>query len=146
MTNYPDLIPQKFMVHDDGSNAPISHQRTIASLITGLTIEYRAGRITLEPLPEIMVGEYNSPTPDVVFFDTATEEAIVIIEVCHTRGLRGDLKKVIDLIENQGYVILEGFLYNYKTNQWLRYRKGDGGQATETAYSDVLTLNLNQFL
>ena len=92
ITNYPDLIPQKFVVHDDGTNAPAIHQRTIASLITGLTIEFRSGRIPFEPLPEMIVGEYNSPTPDVVFFD-AIEEAKVIIEVCHSQGMGGNLKK-----------------------------------------------------
>lgn len=145
MTNYPDLIPQKFVIHDDGTNAPAIHQRTIANLITDLTIEYRSGRIPFEPLPEMMVGEYNSPTPDIVFFD-ATEEAKVIIEVCHSRGMSGDLKNVISLIDEQGYAILEGFLYNYKTQQWLRYRKGDGGQATESSFSNVLQLDLNAFV
>lgn len=146
MTNYPDLIPQKFVVHDDSTNTPAIHQRTIASLITGLTLEFRAGRIQYEPLPEIMVGEYNSPTPDVVFFDTATEEARVIVEVCHSRGSHGDLRKVIDLMDNQGYAILEGFVYNYKTRRWLRYRKGDGGQATESSFSEVLDLDLGPFV
>lgn len=80
MTNYPDLIPQKFMVFDDGSNAPLLHQRTIARLTAKLYPHYEAGTIQYEPIPEMMVGEYNSPTPDVILYDHATEQAHVIIE------------------------------------------------------------------
>ena len=110
MTNYPDLIPQKFTVFDDGTNAPMSHQRTIASLITGLTIEYRVGRIQYEPLPEIMVVEYNSryngpPTPDVVCFNKTSEEASISMEICHSRGSKVDLNKVIGLIKEEYYSI-----------------------------------------
>ena len=137
---------QKFMVMDDGSNAPIYHQRNIARLTAGLYPLFSNGTISLEPLPETMVGEYNSPTPDVTFFDNATETVPVIIEVCQTRGQKNDLKKVIGLIDDCDYGILEGFVYNYKTHQWLRYRKGDGGQATESSFSEVLNLDLNQFI
>lgn len=146
MTNYPDLIPQKFMVFDDGSNAPLLHQRTIARLTAKLYPHYEAGTIQYEPIPEMMVGEYNSPTPDVILYDHATEQAHVIIEVTHTKGVKTDLRKVIRLMEDDDYGILEGFVYNYKTQQWLRYRKGDGGVATESAFSEVLQLDLKAFV
>ena len=142
MTNYPDLIPQKLMVHDDSTNAPILHQHTIARLTAKLYPYYEVGTITYEPLPETMVGEYNSPTPDVILYNYATEQAPVIIEVAHTKGLKADLRKVIDLIDGDLYGILEGFIFNYKTRQWLRYRKGDGGTATESSYSEVLKVDL----
>ena len=64
----------------------------------------------------------------------------------HSRGFKGDLKKVISLIDDESYSILEGFVYNYKTEKWLRYRKGDGGQAIESSFSEVLQLDLNAFL
>ena len=115
MTNYPDLVPQKFMVFDDGSNAPLLHQRTIARLTAKLYPHYEAGTIQYEPIPEMMVGEYNSPTPDVILFDHATEQAHVIIEVTHTKGVKTDLRKVIRLMEEDDYGILEGFVFNYKT-------------------------------
>lgn len=54
--------------------------------------------------------------------------------------------KVIRLIEENDYGILEGFVYNYKTRQWLCYRKGDGGAATESSFSEVLKLELSVFL
>ncbi len=151
MTNYSDLIPQKFMVLEDGSNAPLIHQRTIARLTAKLYPYYEAGTIRYEPIPEMMVGEYNSrydgpPTPDVILYDYATEQAHVIIEVTHTKSLKADLKKVIDLIDGDLYGILEGFVFNYKTRQWLRYRQGDGGVATESSFSDVLQLDLNALL
>jgi hypothetical protein len=41
--------------------------------------------MSLLPLPETMVGECNSPTPNITFFDNATEIAPVIIEVCRMR-------------------------------------------------------------
>ena len=37
-------------------------------------------------------------------------------------------------MEEDDYGILEGFVYNYKTEKWLRYRKGDGGQAIESSF------------
>ena len=49
-------------------------------------------------------------------------------------------------MEDDDYGILEGFVYNYKTQQWLRYRKGDGGVATESAFSEVLQLDLKAFV
>lgn len=131
---------------DDGTNAPRSHQRTIARLTAGLYPLYRLGQIAYEPLPETMVGEYNSPTPDLILYDNATETTPVIIEICHYKGERNDLKKVIALIEEDYYGILEGFVYNYRTQKWFRYCKGDGGQATESSFSSVLNLDLNQFL
>ncbi len=137
---------QKFVVMDDGTNAPRSHQRTIAQLIAGLYPLFRAGTIALEALPETMVGEYNSPVPDVILYDNPNETTAVIIEICHFKGEKNDLKKVIRLIEEEDYGILEGFVYNYKTEIWLRYCKGDGGQATESSFSDVLNLDLNTFL
>ena len=53
---------------------------------------------------------------------------------------------MISLIDDESYSILEGFVYNYKTEKWLRYRKGDGGQAIESSFSEVLQLDLNAFL
>lgn len=146
MTNYPDLQPQKFIVHDDGTNAPIMHQHTIARLTAKLYPFYEEGTITYEPLPEMMVGEYNSPVPDIILYDYTTEQAQVIIEVAHTRGFKSDLKRVINLIDEELYGIREGFVYNYKTNHWLRYCKGDGGVATESSFSEVLRLDLGPFV
>ncbi len=140
----PELDPS--VVYDMGVNAPKYHQRTIARLTAGLYPLYRQGSIPYEPLPETMVGEYSSPTPDLILFDSASETTKVIIEICQTIGLKADVKKVIELIDGELYGVEEGFVYNYKTFQWLRYRKGDEGQATETSYSDVLNLDLNTYL
>ena len=140
----PELDPS--IVFDMGVNAPKYHQRTIAKLTAGLYPLFSTGVIAYEPLPETMVGEYSSPTPDLILFDSASETTKVIIEICQTVGLKADLKKVIDLIDGQLYGVEEGFVYNYKTQRWLRYRKGDEGQATESSYSDVLNLDLNTYL
>lgn len=87
-----------------------------------------------------------SLVPDLSLIDNSADETPVIIEVCKSKGQKDDLRKVIQLVDDGLYGIQEGFVYNYKTQQWLRYRKGDGGQATESSFSDVLNLDLNSFL
>jgi Uma2 family endonuclease len=138
---------QPFLVQEDmGTNAPVIHQRIIAQLTTGLYPQFRSGAIPYEPLPEMMLGEYSSPTPDVILYDNAIDQTRVIIEVCHTRGVKDDIQKVIRLIDGELYGIQEGFVYDYKTRHWFRYRLGDGGLTTESSLSEILQLDLNQFL
>lgn len=98
-----------------------------------------------------MVGEETSrddgpPTPDLILYDHTTEQTLVIIEVCQTRGLKRDLKKVVALIDEDVYGIQEGLVYNYKTGDWFRYRRGDAGLTEKTAHSEVLGLNLGKLL
>ena len=148
MRNYPTSYDAAWQVHDHGVNAPMDHQRIISRLNVGLGIlYYRERSIPYEPLPETMIDEgQSSPTPDLVLYDPVTELMPIIIEVCHVRGQQNDLKKVISLIEDSEYGVIEGFVYNYRTYEWLRYRKGDGGVATATSFSDLLQLDLGQFL
>lgn len=70
---------------------------------------------------------------------------MVIIEVCQTRGIRGDVQKVVQLVGGGLYGIAEGFVCDYKTGQWLCYRRGDGGLPTESSHSQVLNLDLASF-
>jgi hypothetical protein len=147
MKEYTFPPSSKFLVHDDGVYGPLMHQSIIAQLTAGLYPLYRSGRIPYEPLPETMLTEgYATPVPDVILYDHQAEDTKIIIEICKNTGFKHDTSKVISLIEKDSYGILEGFVYNYKTNQWLRYRKGDGGQATESAFSDLLNLDLGAFL
>ena len=127
---------------------PRDHQRIIAKLTTRLGyLYYDAKTIRLEPLPETMLDEGQaSPAPDVILSDNETEQTPIIIEVCHTKELRRDINEVIRLINEDEYGILEGFVYDYKTGQWLRYRKGDAGLMTETSFSDVLNLDLSAII
>lgn len=123
------------------------HQSVIARLTAGLYPHYRSGQIAYEPLPETMLAEgYATPVPDVILYDHEAEQTRVIIEVCKNAGFKHDISKVIHLIEKESYGIEEGFIFNYKTNQWLRYRKGDGGLTTESSFSDVLNLDLGVFI
>ncbi len=125
----------------------ILHQSVIARLTAGLYPFYRSGQIPYEPLPEtILVEEYAAPVPDVVLYDHEAEQVCVIVEVCKNTGFKHDISKVVKLIDGELYGIIEGFIYNYKTHQWLRYRLGDGGLTTETSFSEVLNLDLNAFL
>ncbi|MBC7570352.1 MAG: hypothetical protein H7319_11540 [Spirosoma sp.] len=133
-----------FLVNDDGTNSAMDHQIVIGKLTVDLgNLHYYDKTLPLTPLPETPLAEGpGHPVPDVILYDTVAEETKVIIEVCQTRGQRNDLKKVIHLIEDNDYGILEGFVYNYKTREWLRYRKGDGGAATATSYSEVMGVDL----
>ena len=133
---------------DQAVYGPKDHQRVISKLNTRLGSRYYdQGSIQLEPLPETMLDETQaSPTPDVILFDNESETTPIIIEICHTVGQKKDIKKVIRLVDEDDYGILEGFVYNYKTQQWLRYKKGDAGLMTETSYSDVLKLDFNTLL
>ena len=139
-----DLIFQD----DQAVYGPRDHQRVISKLTTRLgTLYYDAKVIRLEPLPETMLDEGQaSPTPDIILSDNESEQTPIIIEVCHTKGLKHDCKKVIRLIDEDEYGILEGFVYDYKTGNWLRYCKGDAGLMTQTSFSNVLNLDLNAML
>lgn len=145
---FPPLTPPSLVHEDLGVWAPADHQRVIAKLTTGLGILfYHEKRIRLEPLPETMLDEGKaSLVPDLSLCDNESDQTPIIIEVCHTKGQKDDIQKVIHLIDNDLYGIREGFIYNYKTQQWLRYRFGDGGLTTESSFSEILQLDLNAFL
>ena len=137
------------MVHeDDGTNSPLEHQRTISKLTVELGVLYYHKRsITLEPLPETPLGEEQGhQIPDIVLFDNEAELTRIIIEITQPRTAKRDVQKIIHLIEDDDYGILEGFVFNYKTHEWFRYRKGDGGTATNSSISDVLGIDLGAFL
>jgi len=137
--NLPFLVQE-----DDGTNSPLDHQRVISKLTVGLGILfYREKAISLEPLPETPLGEGpGHQVPDVLLFDNGVQLTRIIIEVTQPRTTNHDLKKIIHLIEDDDYGILEGFVYNYKTHEWFRYRKGDGGAATASSFSDVMGVDM----
>ncbi|GAB4009975.1 hypothetical protein GCM10028808_19830 [Spirosoma migulaei] len=137
------------LVNDDMSvYGPKAHQRVISKLNSGLgPLFYREQVIQLEPLPETMLDEGQaSPVPDLILYDNEARTTPIIIEVCHSDGLRKDLKKVIALLDADDYGIKEGFVYDYVADQWYRYIKGDGGLTQSTSFSEILQLDLNQFL
>lgn len=138
---------------DQAVYGPKDHQRIISKLNTRLGSRYYDTKtIRLEPLPETMLNEAQAsrndgpPTPDVILFDNEALTTPIIIEICHTVGLKKDINKVIRLIDEDEYGILEGFVYDYKTGDWLRYCKGDAGLMTQTSFSIVLNLDLNAML
>ena len=53
---------------------------------------------------------------------------------------------MIQLVDADEYGIVEGFVYDYLTYEWYRYKKGDGGLTESSSYSGVLAMDLNQFL
>ena len=140
------IFPEQLI--DTDINAPKEHQRIISKLTTGLgTLYYQQQQISLEPLPETMLDEgQTSPVPDVLLYDNQQHTTPIIIEVCHTSGVRNDTKKIIRLVDEFDYGIQEGFLYDYVTQQWQRYRKGKEAMETGVSFSEVLQLDFNTFL
>jgi hypothetical protein len=133
-------VPLRAFHEDDGTNSPLDHQRVISRLTFGLgLLYYQLKTIRLEPLPETPLDDGpGHSVPDLILLDPEAGETRIIIEICTVRGAKADVRKVIRLIEDEEYGILEGFVYNYRTHEWFRYRKGDGGLATPSAISEVL--------
>lgn len=132
-----------------GTNATRDHQRVIRRLIVGLANLYDQHLIKLEPLSETMLDEdKTSATPDVILLDNQTEQTIVIIEVAKTSGAKSDFKKIIKLIDSDeyDYGVEEGFVYNYKTNEWLKYQKGFGEIKENPSYCKAINYDLAKFV
>jgi hypothetical protein len=128
-----------------GTNAPREHQRVIRKLISGLDKLYVLGAIQYEPFPETMLDEgKTSPTPDVILYDSVSDTDVVLIEVSTTKGFNGDFKKVAELTEY--YNLKEGFVYNYKTNAWKKYKQGIGQVTENPSFCDTIGFDLNDFL
>jgi Uma2 family endonuclease len=131
-----------------GTNAPWSHQRAITALASELYFLYKKQCvISLEPLAEAMLNEdQTSPVPDILLYDAARAEIPVIIEITHTLGVKSDMKKVRALIDEDDYGIEEGFVYNYKKNEWHKYAKGIGDVSEQPSFSTQLNLDLAALL
>lgn len=128
-----------------GTNAPREHQRVIRKLIAGLDRLYVLGTIPYEPFPETMLDEgKTSPTPDVILYDAVSDTDVVMIEISTTKGFNGDFKKVAELAEY--YNLQEGFVYNYKTGIWKKYKKGIGQINEKPSFCDSIGYDLNDFL
>ena len=131
-----------------GTNAPKSHQRVITNLAAELVFLYKKQKtITLEPLSETMLNEaQTSPTPDIILYDNERDETPVIIEVNHTAGVKSDKKKVQQLIDSDDYGICEGFVYDYKRNEWHKYKLGVGNITERPSFCEAINLDLATLL
>jgi DNA-dependent RNA polymerase auxiliary subunit epsilon len=131
-----------------GINAPWSHQRIISKLLGILSYRYYVEKsILLEPLPETMLDEdQTSPVPDILFYDHQSETVPVIIEITRTRTVNNDLEKVRKLIEENRYGIIEGFVYDYKKNEWHKYRKTKGIITRNASFCNALKIDLAALL
>jgi Uma2 family endonuclease len=131
-----------------GTNAPKPHQRVISKLLAHLSYRYYIqGGLHLEPLPETMLDEgQTSPTPDIILYDNVLEETPVIIEITHTNGVKNDLKKLRSLMEETEYGIVEGFVYDYKRNQWHKYHRDKGDITDAPSFCEAIQLDLATLL
>lgn len=131
-----------------GHLATVHHQRAIKKLVYGLEHLYRTGKINLEPLPETDIdpGNPDSKCPDVIFQHNETSTVPIIIEISTNRGWKTDFNKMRRLIDETEYGIEEGFVYNFELDIWHKYAKKYGVYADPTGFSDVLGLDLSQFV
>ncbi|MGF7218013.1 Uma2 family endonuclease [Spirosoma lacussanchae] len=145
---YEPSFHSPFVVHDDGTNSPLAHQIVISKLTIELGVLYYHRRaISLMPLPETPLGEGpGHQVPDVLLFDNEAQLTRIVIEVAQPRSANRDLHKIINLIEDDDYGILEGFVYNYYSGEWLRYCKGDGGVAISSSFSPLMNVDLGPML
>jgi Uma2 family endonuclease len=130
-----------------GTNAPKQHQRIIARLTTRLTNAFEAGTITLEALPETMLDEgQTSPTPDIILYDNVLSKTPVIVEITHTDGVKKDIYKICRLIDENFYGTQEGFVYDYKRNEWHKYKLGVGDITDKPSFCETINLDLATLL
>jgi Uma2 family endonuclease len=76
--------------------------------------------------------------------DIASDLTKVIIEITHTQGLKRDLKKMLELMEQ--YEVQEGFVYDYKQRIWYRCDLTTKKPEAQNAYCSAINTNLNDFL
>jgi Uma2 family endonuclease len=130
-----------------GANSPKDHQRVISRLIIGLGNLYSVGSLKLEPFPETPLNEGEpSPVPDVSLFDNVLYETPVIIEINHAGGIKSDLKKVQALIDEDNYGIVEGFIFDYKREEWHKYKRGEGIITEKPSFCETINLDLATLL
>jgi len=131
-----------------GVNAPRPHQRVISKLNTELGIlYYKQASILLEPFPEMMLDDdKTSPTPDISLYDNVLENTPVIIEVTRTGMVQTDMKKVRILIDSRDYGIEEGFVYDYKRNEWHKYHRDKGDITDRPSFCEAINLDLATLL
>jgi hypothetical protein len=126
-----------------GANSPKDHQRVISRLIVHLGNLFDQGNIKLEPFPETPLNDGEpSPVPDVSLYDNVLYETPVIIEVNHADGIKSDLVKVQKLIDEGFYGIIEGFVYDYKRQEWHKIKRGLGIVAENTSFCEAINLDL----
>jgi hypothetical protein len=131
-----------------GHLATVHHQRAIKRLVFGLERLFQNGLIQLEPLPETDIdpGNPESKCPDIILQDNQQSTVPIIIEVATSRGAKTDFSKMRRLIDSTEYGIEEGFVLNFETGAWFKYSKTNGIVEENPAWSDVLGLNLSEFL
>jgi hypothetical protein len=130
-----------------GTNAPWTHQRIIAKLLIRLGNLFYDGGIALEPLPEAMLDEdKTSPVPDILLHDNVLDQTRVIIEITRTKSTKADFKKIKNLIDEDDYGIVEGFVYDYKRNEWHKYHRDKGEITDNPSFCEAINLDLAAML
>jgi hypothetical protein len=60
--------------------------------------------------------------------------------------VKNDIKKVRHLIEESDYGIIEGFVYDYKRNEWHKYKRGEGLLTENPSFCEAINLDLATLL
>ena len=100
------------------------HQLAIANFIRNIGNEMVRRNAGYFPISETELGKANSETPDVTIYAHPDWEALLIIEVCHSRGQKEAFEKVPEMYKKYPSV-REAFIYNYQTDK-LYYLPKDG--------------------
>lgn len=130
-----------------GANSPKEHQRVISRLIIAFGNLYDQGLLKLEPFPETPLNEGEpSPVPDVSLYDNVLYETPIIIEINHAGGVKSDLNKIQRLIDEGFYGIREGFVYDYKRQEWYKYKLGEGIITNNSSFCEAINLDLATLL
>ena len=128
-----------------GHLATINHQRAIKKLVFGLEKLYQSGVIPYEPLPETDIdpGNPESKCPDLILQDNDNMTVPIIIEVSTRRGCKTDYAKLRRLMDETEFGIVEGFVLNFETGEWLKYFKGITEAQKLSSWSNTLNLDLS---
>jgi hypothetical protein len=131
-----------------GHLATIHHQRAIKRLVFGLEKLYQSGQIPYEPLPETDIdpGNPESKCPDLILQDDNNGDVPIIIEISTKRGWKTDYNKLRRIMNDTEYGIVEGFVLNFETGEWLKYTKNILEIDSHSSWSNVLNLDLKTLL
>jgi hypothetical protein len=125
--------------------SPKEHQAVITRLIHGLADLYLRDKTQLFPYPETMIDEsQTSPAPDILLYDHKQEKTMVLIEITHSVGIKKDGSKVQALMND--YDVPEGFVYDYRKQQWYKFDRLTGPVKDNSSFSSMLQVDLNNFL
>ena len=99
-----------------------------------------------EPIMEASMedSDINSQSPDILIINRKKGVIQIIIEICRTKQLTKDIKKVKDLIKSFAGID-EAFIYDYEQDEWYKFND-EGEDIYNATFSDVLGKDLEDYV